>query len=52
MVDGTVKVGDEIYLMAAKKSFTVTEVGYFLPGSYMQTEKIEAGEVRIHCSKY
>ena len=52
VVDGTVKVGDEIYLMATNKTFTVTEVGYFLPGSYMPSETIEAGEVRLHCSKH
>ena len=45
VIDGTVKVGDEIKLMAANKSFTVTEVGYFVPGSYMSTEQIQAGEV-------
>lgn len=43
--DGTVKVGDEILLMAAKKSFTVTEVGYFEPGQYVPAQKLEAGEV-------
>lgn len=43
--DGTVKVGDEIKLMAANKTFTVAEVGYFLPGSYMPTKEIKAGEV-------
>ena len=43
--DGTVKVGDEILLMASNKVFTVTEVGYFEPGSYVPTEKLEAGEV-------
>ena len=43
--DGTIKVGDEIELMASKKTFTVTEVGYFEPGSYVATEKLEAGEV-------
>ena len=43
--DGTVKVGDEILLMASNKVFTVTEVGYFEPGSYIPTEKLEAGEV-------
>ena len=31
--------------MASKKTFTVTEVGYFEPGSYVATEKLEAGEV-------
>ena len=43
--DGTVKVGDEIELMAAKKVFTVTEVGYFEPGTYMPSQKLEAGDV-------
>ncbi len=45
VVDGKVKVGDEIKLMAANKVFTVTEVGYFVPGSYMPSEEIRAGEV-------
>ena len=43
--DGTVKVGDEIMLMSNKKAFTVTEVGYFEPGSYLPSDKLEAGEV-------
>ncbi len=43
--DGTVKVGDEILLMAAKKAFTVTEVGHFEPGTYEPCEYLEAGEV-------
>ena len=43
--DGTVKVGDEITLMAAKKTFTVTEVGHFEPGRYEACDKLEAGEV-------
>lgn len=43
--DGTVKVGDDIVLMSNNKSFTVTEVGHFEPGSYEPCEKIEAGEV-------
>lgn len=45
VVDGTIKVGDEIELMATKKTFTVAEVGYFVPGSYMPTNEIKAGEV-------
>ncbi len=43
--DGTVKVGDEILLMANNKNFTVTEVGYFEPGTYSPSDKLEAGEV-------
>ena len=45
VMDGTVKVGDEIKLMAANKVFTVAEVGYFVPGSYMPANELKAGEV-------
>ena len=43
--NGTVKVGDKIRLMASGKTFTVTEVGYFEPGSYSPVESLTAGEV-------
>ena len=43
--DGTVKVGDEIMLMSNKRCFTVTEVGYFEPGSYNPCRELKAGEV-------
>ena len=43
--DGKVKNGDEIKLMATNKIFTVTELGYFTPGSYIQTEELLAGDV-------
>ncbi len=43
--DGKVKNGDEIFLMQANKVFTVTEVGYFAPGSYLATDELKAGEV-------
>ena len=43
--NGTVKVGDTIRLMATGKTFTVTEVGYFEPGSYSPTNQLMAGEV-------
>jgi len=45
VVDGKVKVGDEIRLMATNKVFTVSEVGYFAPGTYQPTSEILAGEV-------
>ena len=32
VVDGKLKIGDEIKLMAANKIYTIAEVGYFLPG--------------------
>ena len=45
VVDGKVKIGDEIKLMATGKTFTVAEVGYFAPGQYMPIQEIQAGEV-------
>ncbi len=45
VMDGKVKAGDEIILMATNKVYTVTEVGYFAPGTYIPTEEIKAGEV-------
>ena len=52
VVDGCVKVGDEIKLMATNKVFTVTEVGYFEPGMYVASKELLAGEVRLHRSKH
>ena len=43
--NGTVKANDEILFMATGKVFTVTEVGYFGAGTYVQAERLEAGEV-------
>ena len=45
VVDGKVKPGDEIKLMASNDTFVVTEVGYFAPGSYLPSDEIKAGEV-------
>ena len=45
VMDGKVKVGDEIKLMAVDKVFTVTEVGYFEPGTYVPQNELLAGEV-------
>ena len=45
VVDGTVKEGDEILLMATGKKFVVTEVGYFEPGTYKKADELSAGEV-------
>ena len=45
VMDGKVKVGDEIKLMATGKTYIVAEVGYFEPGTYVPSEEIEAGEV-------
>ena len=45
VMEGKVKVGDEILLMQAKKKFCVTEMGYFVPGSYMPCTELKAGEV-------
>ena len=43
--DGKVKVGDEILLMSSNKTFTVTEVGHFEPGTYEPDKELLAGDV-------
>ncbi len=43
--EGQVKVGDTILMMSTGKTFTVTEVGYFRPGSYIPTDVLKAGQV-------
>ncbi len=45
VVQGQVKPGMEILLMATGKKFIVTELGYLEPGRYQPAEKLEAGEV-------
>ena len=45
VIDGKIKIGDEIKLMATGKTFSVVEVGYFAPGQYMPVKEIKAGEV-------
>ena len=45
IMDGKVKVGDEIELMSSKDKFIVTEVGYFEPGTYLPCNELKAGEV-------
>ena len=45
VIDGKIKIGDEIKLMATGKTFSVVEVGYFAPGQYMPVQEIKAGEV-------
>lgn len=52
VVEGTLKVGDEILLMATNKSFVVSELGYLEPGRYQPADELSAGEVRIYCSKH
>lgn len=43
--DGRLEVGQEIYTMNTKKSFTVTELGYFSPAAPYATESLEHGDV-------
>lgn len=44
VMDGVIKVGDEILFMANTKKFTVTEVGYLTP-KQVQVNELKAGEV-------
>ena len=45
VVEGQVKVNDEILLMGINKKFVVSEVGYFGPGEYIPCDLLKAGEV-------
>lgn len=45
VMDGALRVGDEILLMATGTTYTIAEVGYFAPGQYLPTKEIKAGEV-------
>lgn len=43
--EGTVRVGDEIRMMAGGRVFEITEVGSLLPGRYNPADELRAGEV-------
>ena len=45
VMEGTVKVGDKIRMMASGREFDVTELGAFLPGGYRPQKELSAGEV-------
>ncbi len=45
VMDGTLKVGDKIRLMATEKEFDVVEVGYLHPNGFLKCDKLSAGEV-------
>lgn len=45
IVDGSVKVGDEIKFMGANQNYVVTEIGYFKPGGYLPVNGLVAGAV-------
>ena len=49
IVDGSVKVGTKIQMMKTKKTFEVTEVGYFVP-QMQQCEILKAGDVGYLCA--
>ena len=45
IVDGRVRVGDRIHMMASNHDFEVTELGALRPGGYMPMDEIRAGDV-------
>ena len=45
VVDGTVKVGDKIKMMATGKEFEVTEVGVYTPKAQLQVDELTVGDV-------
>ncbi len=48
--EGKVKVGDEIFLMGSKKTYTVTELGIRTPNEE-KVEELEAGQVGYLCAQ-
>ncbi|MBR3838984.1 MAG: translation elongation factor 4 [Clostridia bacterium] len=45
VMDGSIKKGDTIRFMQSGKEYLVTEVGWFKPGTTIQSQEISAGEV-------
>ena len=45
IMDGKIKKGDTIIMMATSKEYEVASVGYFKPGGYIKAEELSAGEV-------
>ncbi len=45
VMEGTIRKGSKIKMMATKKEFEVIEVGYFAPGSFIPADALEAGFV-------
>ena len=45
LMEGSVRVGDRIRMMACGKEFDVTECGAFLPGGYLPRGELNAGDV-------
>ncbi len=45
VMDGSLKTGDVIRLMATEKEFEVVEVGYLHPNGFLKCDKLSAGEV-------
>ena len=45
IVDGRVRVGDRIHMMASNHDFEVTELGALRPGGYMPMDEMRAGDV-------
>ncbi len=50
VMEGSVRVGQEILLMHTKKRFIVTETGYFRPGGLIPAEELLSGEVGYVCA--
>ena len=45
IMDGTLRAGDVIRMMATGKEFVATEVGYFKPGQLLPAQELKAGDV-------
>lgn len=48
--EGKVRLGEKIRVMHTGKEFVVTDLGYFHPGEYVPSDKLQAGEVGYICA--
>ena len=48
--EGKVRLGEKIRVMHTGKEFVVTELGYFHPGEYVPSDKLQAVEVGYICA--
>ncbi|MBP7174839.1 MAG: translation elongation factor 4 [Thermoclostridium sp.] len=50
VMEGSLRVGQEIMMLHTKKKFIATEIGYFRPGGLVQAEELFPGDVGFICA--
>ena len=50
VMEGSIRVGQEILMLHTKKKFITTDIGYFRPGGLVSTEALYPGDVGFICA--